>query len=107
MKSKIIPLTIALIMLVAYLTNPDKRHFLQYFAEEQIEKADEILGKRFIAELKKWSNEAAEEIAESDLDFVRVNDYYLFSVYTFEIPVIGKEYRYLGAFHHFIPLSTQ
>ncbi len=107
MKSKIIALLVAVLVLVAYMTNPDKRRFLKYFAEEQIERADEILGNRFIAELKKWSNQAAEEIADSDLDFVQVNDYYLFSVYTFEIPVIGKEYRYLGAFNHFIPLSTQ
>ncbi len=96
-----------LCLVYAAITNPGKEEFISYLAHEQIEKTDNILGKSIINALKKYADEIiAKEKGEIE-DLVIRKNYYLFSKYEVDLPVIDQHVTYIGALNTFTKLPSK
>ncbi len=93
-------------LVYASATNPDKKQFATHLAHQQINKTDDVLGKGIIKALKKYTDQFIEgQMQEMDDLIVRKN-YFLFSEFEVELPLVEEEVKYIGALNTFVKLPS-
>ena len=90
------------LLVLAFFTNPDMEEFKQEAKEHLNSKVNEQTNNPALGYIAKLGLEFTDQVVEK---MVTRKNYYVCSVYSISLP--DGEYRYLGAYHTFVPLQEK
>lgn len=90
------------LLVMAFFTNPSMEDFKQEVRDQLNSKVNEQTNNPSLGYIAKLGLEFMDQVVEK---MVTRKNYFICSVYSVSLP--DGEYRYLGAFYHFVPLQEK